>query len=96
MTPEQVILHIAKVAEAIGWQANIGASETAGMIVSCLAKRPELVQRFLEEGSGLVVEGEIGPEKGCLTFHRKDGKLTTSETLRISRAVKNLERDANR
>lgn len=96
MTPEQVIARIAEVANTVGWQAGIGGSETAGMIVSCLAKRPELIERFLKEGSELIIEGEIGPENGCLTFHRKDGKVTTPEQLRISRTVKRLEHDANR
>ena len=95
MTPEEVILHIAKVAHAVGWQAGIGASETAGMIISCLAKRPELIERFLLEGSGLLVEGEISPEKGCLTFHRRlDGKVTTPQELRIALVVKSLTLEA--
>ena len=95
MTPEEVILHIAEVARGVGRQAGVGASETAGMIVSCLAERPELIERFLKEGSGLLVDGEISPDKGCLTFHRVlDGAVTTPEELRIARTVKALERQS--
>lgn len=94
VTPEQVIEHIAKVARAVGWQAGVGASETAGMIVSCLAAKPELVQRFLDEGSGLLVSGEIAPENGCLTFHRIDGDVTTPDELRVSRQARKMLLDA--
>ena len=84
----KVILHIANVAQAVAWQAGVGASETAGMIVSCLAAKPELVERFMEEGSGLLASGEIGPDHGCLTFHRMDGKVTTPAELRIARQAR--------
>lgn len=39
-TPESVIEYIAKVSRAIGIQANVGAMETAGSIVSFLAANP--------------------------------------------------------
>lgn len=94
MTPEQLIEHIANVAKAVGWQAGVGASETAGMIVSCLAAKPELVQRFIDEGSGLLVSGEIGPEHGCLTFHRLDGNVTTPDELRVARQARKMLLDA--
>lgn len=93
-TPTEVILHIARVAEAVGWQAGVGASETAGMIISCLAKRPELVERFMREGSELLVSGEIAPHLGCLTFHRKDGKVTAPKELRIARTAKQIQNAA--
>lgn len=80
-TPAEVIAHIGRVAEAVAWQAGIGASETAGMIISCLLAKPELIDRFMKEGSGLLVDGSIGPDQGCLTFHRQDGKVTTPQEL---------------
>ena len=93
MTPEQVIKRIADVAQAVGWQAGVGGMETAGMIVSVLAAKPELVQRFLDEGTELLVNGDILPEHGCLTFHRSsDGKVTTPQQLRSAIVVKNMER----
>lgn len=93
-TPEAVIKHIGEVAVAVGWQAGVGASETAGMIISCLLARPELIDRFLEEGSGLLVSGDIGPDHGCLTFHRKDGQVTTPEELRMARDARKMLLDA--
>lgn len=97
MTPEhKLIARIAEVAEAVGWQAGVGASETAGMIVSCLAARPELIGRFMDEGANLIIEGEIDTAKGWLTFHNRSGRVTTPKELRISRQVRDLGRDATR
>ncbi len=90
LTPEQVIARIGEVAEAVAWQAGVGASETAGMIISCLVAKPELIPRFLKEGSGLLVSGEIGPDQGCMTFHRADGKVTTPEERRMARDARRL------
>lgn len=87
---QKTILWIAEVAAAVGWQAGVGASETAGMIVSCLAARPELIERFMTEGSSLLVEGEILPDKGKLTFHRIDGKVTTPQELRSAMTVRDI------
>lgn len=89
-SPAEVIEHIGKVAVAVGWQAGVGASETAGMIISCLLAKPELIDRFLKEGSGLLVDGSIGPEHGCLTFHRLDGAVTTPEELRMARDARKM------
>lgn len=86
----QFIAHIGQVAEAVAWQAGVGASETAGMIISCLLAKPELIERFLIEGSGLLVDGSIGPDHGCLTFHRIDGTVTTPEELRIAIAARKV------
>lgn len=85
-----LIQWIAEVAAAVGWQAGVGASETAGMIVSCLAARPDLVHRFLKDGSGLLVNGDIAPDHGCLTFHRLDGTVTTPEELRMARDARKM------
>jgi hypothetical protein len=88
-----VVLRIAEVARAVGWQANVGGMETAGVIVSSLAERPELIERFLAEGTELMLAGEIAAEKGSLTFHRvSDGKVTTPQELRSAITVKNMER----
>lgn len=89
-TAHEVIMHIGQVAEAVGWQAGVGASETAGMIISCLVAKPELIERFLIDGSGLLVNGDIGPDQGCLTFHRIDGTVTTPEELRMAVAARKM------
>jgi hypothetical protein len=89
-----MVVWIGEVAEAIGWQAGVGSSETAGMIISCLCARPDLIPDFLKKGSGLLVDGDIAPDKGCLTFHRLDGKVTTPQELRMSRQARKLLNEA--
>lgn len=89
-TPRSVIERIGEVAAAVGWQAGVGASETAGMIISCLLAKPELIDRFLKDGTGLLIDGEIGPDQGCLTFHRRDGAVTTPEELRMARDARKM------
>ena len=88
----EIIAKIGQIAENTGMLAGVGGSETAGMIISCLYERPELIQRFMEEGPSLLVDGEILPEKGRLTFHRAfDGAVTTPEELRIARQARRVE-----
>lgn len=88
-----VVLRIAEVAEIVAALSGTGGMETAGMIVSALYERPELIERFLREGQELMIDGEILPEKGRLTFHRRsDGKVTTPQELRAAIMVKNMER----
>lgn len=91
MTPEETIQRIAEAANAVGWQANIGGCDIAGVMVSFLAKHPERVGVFLRDG-WLEAIGTDNPwAAGCLTFHRKlDGKITTPQDLRISKAVRDL------
>ena len=93
-TAQQVIEKIAQVATAVGWQAGVGASETAGMFVSCLAERPDLIDRFMTEGAGLLVDGEIDAGKGCLTFYNTKGDITTPQELRMSCQVRDIKRSA--
>lgn len=88
-----VVRRIAEVAEAVGNQAGVGGMETAGMIISYLYEHPDMVERFLREGTGMMIEGDIMPENGCLTFHRRiDGRVTTPQELRAAIMVKNMER----
>lgn len=84
--------HVAMVSQAVGFQAGVGASETAGMIISCLAIRPDLIDRFMDEGAGLIVDGEIDASKGYLTFYNIKGDVTTPQQLRISMQVRDIIR----
>lgn len=81
-TAEDFIKHCAKVATAVGWQAGVGASETAGHIVSVLAAHPEHVDRFMREGSELFIDGTMRPENGSLTYLSIKGKVTNPSVLR--------------
>lgn len=87
-----VIKRIAEVAHAVGWQANVGASEMAGQFVSVLARHPELVEKFMRDGAGCFLEEEMGAERGCLTFYAKSGRITTPEELHVARQVHRIKR----
>jgi hypothetical protein len=93
--PNEVILRIAQVAHAIGWQANVGGMELAGQFVSVLARHPDLIDRFLAEGSELCIEGLMGPERGCLTFYNMKGEITTPQELSAAREVQKMKRAAS-
>lgn len=77
LTPIDVIKRIAEVANAIGWQAAVGASETAGTIISVLAANPQIVDRFLAEGAGAFIDGPIALDaaNGCLTYLAQTGEI---------------------
>lgn len=79
----ELLAKIASVSEAIGWQAGVGATETAGMIVSHLYEDPRLIERFLEEGSNLLVDGTISPGGGRLSFHGADGVVRSPAELAL-------------
>lgn len=77
LSAAEVIKWIAEVSAAIGWQAGVGASETAGTIVSVLAANPHLIERFLTEGSGLFIDGPLYLDavNGCLTYYAQTGEV---------------------
>lgn len=78
----KVVQCIAEVAAAVGWQANVGASETAGLIVSVLAANPEQIGRFMEEGSELFIDGTMRAENGCLSHRAINGQIVEPTKLR--------------
>ena len=73
---------VAEVSIAVGWQANVGASETAGQIISCLYANPEHFDRFMAEGSELFIDGTFAFENGALTYHAADGRVLSPSVLR--------------
>lgn len=79
---EAFIKRVAEVASVVGWQANVGAMEIAGQIVSVLAANPEHLPRFMVEGANLIVDGTFSPENGCLTFLAGNGTINTPADLR--------------
>jgi hypothetical protein len=92
LTAEGLIEQIASVARAVGWQANVGASEVAGQIVSRLAKDPHLIPRFMAEGSGMMIDGEFLQERGCLTYMAANGNVYTPEFLATHNQVQKIKR----
>lgn len=92
MTPEEVINRIAEAAIAIGWQAGVGAMETAGSIVSYLANNPGQIEDFMA-GRTSPVDWPAGWHvHGCLTWHGQDGKIYSPEFVRRQRVIKDMER----
>lgn len=83
MTPTEVIKRIAEVSHAIGWQAGVGASETAGTIISVLAANPQIIDRFLSDGAGLFIDGPISLDaaNGCLTYLARNGEILSPAEL---------------
>lgn len=77
-----IIDRIAEVSIAVGWQANIGAMETAGQIVSVLHANPEHIERFMAEGTELFIDGTFDPVNGSLSYLTVSGKITTPAMLR--------------
>ena len=91
---QELVKKIAQVSEAVGFQAGAGGVEIAGQIVSCLAARPELIERFMEEGTELLIDGSIRLENGVLTFEDREGGISTPQDLRMAIQVKQMEKRA--
>jgi len=84
---ETIIRRIAEVANAVGRQAGVGASELAGQIVSCLYANPEHIQRFMDEGTELFIDGTFSPENGSLTYLARNGNVVSPSVLRKTKGV---------
>lgn len=91
LKPADTVKRIAEIAEAVAYLSGVGGCETAGAIISYFATHPERVDQLLAEGlvSALGEDGDMWGG-GCLTFHRKDGKVVTPQDLRISRQVRDI------
>jgi hypothetical protein len=83
------IKRIASSAEAMAIQAGIGGMETAGQIVSFLANHPEWVGAFFKNGSVFDLP-EDWHQRGCLTWHAKNGKVVHPDYVRRARVIKAL------
>ena len=70
----KVVARIAEAAHAIGWQAGVGAMETAGSIVSFLYANPHRIADFMSGGSVLDWPPDWH-QKGYLTWQGMDGKI---------------------
>lgn len=76
------ITKIAQVASAVGYQANVPAMEIAGQIISVLAANPEHIDRFMNEGAELFLDGTFNPENGSLTYRAVNGSILSPTVLR--------------
>lgn len=75
VTTEKVFAQIVECAVAIAFQAGVGSLETAGQIVSFLARRPELLPAFMDGSLDPVDTGLLDHHNGTLTWHGADGKI---------------------
>ncbi|MFT2211465.1 hypothetical protein ACLJYM_06220 [Rhizobium giardinii] len=79
---EALIQKIAQIASAVGWQAGEPAMEIAGMIVSALAANPEHIDRFMAEGTELLLDRTLNLENGSLTYRALNGSILSPSVLR--------------
>lgn len=87
---ELVIKRIAQLAEAVGKQAGVGGMETAGNLISYLAKHPRDIEPCLRFG---IMELPLGwHERGSLTWHAVNGKVVHPDHARRARTIRKLER----
>jgi hypothetical protein len=89
MTAREFIEKIAAMSEAIGWQAGVGASETAGMIVSYLAANPDDFDTVMTGG---ILDLPPGwHEFGRLSWMGMNGQVVRPEQVRRARMIKLME-----
>ena len=92
LLPIDVIVRIAAASQVIAMQANVGGMETAGSIISFLARNPDLIDDFLN-GKSSPVDWPIGwHEQGCLTWHGQNGKIYSPADVRRHRLIKQMEK----
>lgn len=93
MTDEAVlafIAYVADVSDAVAAQAGVGGMETAGAVISYLAKHPEKLGAFRADGFfALPIDMHA---HGCLSWHAMNGKICTPEHARRARIVRDLEK----
>lgn len=71
----QLIVKIAEVASSVAFQAGEPAMEIAGQILSVLAADPALADRFMQEGSELILDRTIDARKGRLSYRSIHGQI---------------------
>lgn len=89
---QEVIQHIAKVAAAVGSQANVGGMETAGAILSYLAEHPSDLEPFMN-GGFFELPADMHMH-GKLTWLGRDGRIYTPEHARCAVIVSKLKKGA--
>jgi len=87
---EAVIQRIAQIAETFAAQAGVGGMETAGNLVSYLAKHPRDIEPCLK--FGIFELPADWHERGDLTWHALSGKIVRPEAARRARTIKKLEK----
>lgn len=86
-TAKEFLDKVAEVSAAVGWQAGVGAVETAGQIISCLYVNPGELERFMTEGSELILDGTVSAQNGSLTYYAGDGRVVSPSQLRKNKGL---------
>ena len=75
----EAINKLAEVASAVAFQAGEPGTEIAGLILSGIATKPALIERFMAEGSELIINGTLIPTftgiQGTLTYRARNGEI---------------------
>jgi hypothetical protein len=87
-TIADAITRIADIAEQVGRQANIGASETAGQMLSYLAAHPDQIEPLLKDGVFRLPERFW--EHGRLTWTSVKGEIVSPGYVRQCRVIDRL------
>jgi len=91
VSPSELISKIADLAEAVGQQAGVGGSETAGMLVSYLAAHPDEIEAVLAPGGFFDL-----PERwwafGRLSWAGQDGKIWHPQQARFAAVIHKMKK----
>ena len=90
-TQEDVIKYIATVADNISFSSGTGGCEMAGLIISVLAKHPDMIGPFFDDNHNPIIDDDrFCHQHGCLTFYNTKNEIITPETLKISKTTKRI------
>lgn len=90
-TALEFLTKLAKVAEVVAWQAGVGGMETAGSLVSYLARFPEKLPAFMADDFSVVSDLPANwLIQGCLTWHAQNGRVVTPEFVRRAEVIRKL------
>lgn len=88
LSAREFIAKLADMAEAVGWQAGVGGSETAGQIVSYLAAHPDDLEKIM--AGGIMDLPDNWWRHGRLTWHGRNGDIVHPEAARRAAVVRGM------
>ena len=93
MSEAAIITKIARISEVIGWQAGVGGMETAGALVSYLARFPEKIPAFMADDFSVVSDLPTDWLRwGCLTWYSQDGRIIDPQWARQAMVIRDMEK----
>lgn len=90
---QEVLERIAKAADALAFQAGVGAMETAGGLLGYLVDHPRDLEPFMNGGLGELPEDWY--QQHSLTWMAMNGKVVHPAEARRARTIKKMERQSN-